>query len=178
MQDSFEMVSLADSLQPLINHFNCNKNSLRFLALLSPTWPGWSVRGARAVQESIIDQFHYTGPNVSIVWIKMLPGDSEVTAKKSAKIIDHPSVIHFYDPNELSGKAIAESVGWKGKVAWDIYLFYAAGSEWIGNPPNPIAWIHQLSEHWADREHFQTGECLVKELYSTVKALLDIQCSK
>jgi len=30
-------VSLADSLQPLKDHFNANSGTLRFVALLSPT---------------------------------------------------------------------------------------------------------------------------------------------
>jgi hypothetical protein len=36
-QESFELISLAGSLQPLKNHFNNFKAKLRFLALLSPT---------------------------------------------------------------------------------------------------------------------------------------------
>jgi hypothetical protein len=32
-----EVVSLADSLQPLKDHFNSKKDKLRFLALVSPT---------------------------------------------------------------------------------------------------------------------------------------------
>jgi hypothetical protein len=32
-----EVVSLADSLQPLKEHFNSNRGKLRFLALVSPT---------------------------------------------------------------------------------------------------------------------------------------------
>lgn len=108
----------------------------------------------------------------------MLPNDSDVTAKDSAKNISHKSVQHFYDPDKLSGKVIAESVGWKDKVAWDIYLFYIAGAEWIEGPPIPAAWMHQLNENWADREYFRTGEYLAKELYSTAKEMSETQCSK
>lgn len=32
-----ETVSLADSLDPLIEYFNANKNAVRFITLLSPT---------------------------------------------------------------------------------------------------------------------------------------------
>ncbi len=32
-----QVVSLADSLQPLREHFNSNRGKLRFVALLSPT---------------------------------------------------------------------------------------------------------------------------------------------
>jgi hypothetical protein len=84
-------------------------------------------------------------------------------------------VRQFYDPNKRSGKAIAKSIGWGGRVAWDIYLFYEEGSEWIEGPPVPTAWIHQLNENWADRAHFRTGADLVEELFKTMKKLLPIQ---
>ncbi len=35
--EAFSVTSLADSTHPLKEHFNDNKNKLRFLALLSPT---------------------------------------------------------------------------------------------------------------------------------------------
>jgi hypothetical protein len=102
----------------------------------------------------------------------MLPGDSEVTAKEKAVIFKDPRVRQFYDPDQLSGKAIAESLGYNGKVAWDIYLFFAAGDEWIQNPPVPNCWMHQISENWASRSHFHTGDDLLKELYTAAKKIL------
>ena len=35
--DDTRLISLADSLEPLRDHFNVNKSKRRFLALLSPT---------------------------------------------------------------------------------------------------------------------------------------------
>jgi hypothetical protein len=37
LYESIELVSLANSLQPLKDYFNNNKSKRRFLALLSPT---------------------------------------------------------------------------------------------------------------------------------------------
>ena len=110
--------------------------------------------------------------SVSIVWINILQGDSEMTARKSASIFNDPRVLQFYDPHRLSGKAIAESLGWKGRVAWDIYLFYAAKEQWVEDPPIPTAWMHQLRESWADPAHFYTGEDLARELFKTLEELL------
>ena len=95
-----------------------------------------------------------------------------MTARKSASIFDDPRVLQFYDPHRRSGKAVAESIGWEGQVAWDIYLFYAAKGQWVEDPPNPTAWMHQLRESWADPAHFYTGEDLVRELFKTLKELL------
>ena len=102
----------------------------------------------------------------------MLPGDSESTAREKALIFNNPRVHQFWDPNQLSGKAIAEALGYKGKVAWDIYLFYAPGSEWRDHPPESAGWMHQISEGWADPGHYFTGDNLVKMLYSTAYRLL------
>jgi len=102
----------------------------------------------------------------------MLPGDSEETAQKSSSILDDPRVLLFYDPNKRSGKAVADTVGWAGKIAWDIYLFYLEGDEWGKNPPMPTDWMYQLSDSRADRERYYTGDDLAKKLYKAMKKLL------
>ena len=131
------------------------------------------MQGARAVQESIINKFPNADIYINIVWINKLPGDSEQTAKKAAKMFRDHRVVHFYDSNKRSGKAIANSLGWTGKVTWDIYLFYEPGVEWTKTPPRPIYWMHQLKDSWADREHFRTGDGLIKELLNAMTKLLD-----
>lgn len=80
-----------------------------------------------------------------------------------------PRVHHFYDPHKRSGAAIADSLGYKDRVAWDIYLFYTAGAEWSETPPAPTAWTHQLSETWIDRGHYHKGDDLVRELSRTME---------
>ena len=106
----------------------------------------------------------------------MLQGDMELRAQESARIIDDPRVRHFHDPEKRSGKAIAQSLGGKGKVAWDIYLFYAKGSEWVEDPPRPTDWMHQCSSNgWADPAHFHFGDDLVEELHKTMKRLTEIR---
>ena len=102
----------------------------------------------------------------------MLPGDSETTARQKAIRFSNPRVCQFWDPNQLCGKAIAASLGYEGRVAWDIYLFYAPGGKWIRQPPDPAGWMHQISAGWADRDHFFTGDDLMQKLYDTAQRLL------
>ena len=102
----------------------------------------------------------------------MLPGDSEITAKEKAVIFNDPRVRQFWDPDQHSGKAIADGLGYKGRVAWDIYLFYTPESKWIEHPPKPAGWMHQISEDWVDRNHFFTGDDLRRKLYDTARGLL------
>ena len=110
---------------------------------------------------------------MGIVWINMLSGDSEETAQKSAGIIDDQHVRHFYDPNKWSGEAIAETIRWEEKVAWDIYLFYKPDAEWLDFPPKPAYWMHQLTDDWAKNEHYRTGDDLRNELLASMKKLLN-----
>jgi hypothetical protein len=102
----------------------------------------------------------------------MLPEDTKAHAERSARLIDDPLVRHFHDPTKRSGEAIAASLGWKDQVAWDIYLFYEAGSRWIDGPPAPADFMHQLP--W-DPVHFRTGDDLVRELHQAMKRLTAAQ---
>ena len=100
----------------------------------------------------------------------MLPSDNANQAKKAAQTIVDPRLRHFYDPKRQVGKIIAQSLGGPHKIGWDIYLFYSAGSTWEKIPPQPIAWVHQLSDSWLDHYHF--GDDLEKELRKIAKGLL------
>lgn len=102
----------------------------------------------------------------------MLPGDSEATAKEKTIIFNDARVRQFWDPDQRSGKVIAESLGYNGKVAWDTYLFYQSGSKWIEAPPAPAYWMHQISENWASRSHFHNGDDLLKELYTAASKIM------
>ena len=105
----------------------------------------------------------------------MLPADSAITAKLSARIIRDPRARQFYDPDHLAGKAIAEGLGGKDKIAWDIYLFYAAGDEWGDCPPTPTDWAHQLvGAAWADNARHHSGDDLFKELRRIMQRLIQI----
>ena len=132
------------------------------------------MQGARAAQRSIIESYPDADVSVSIVWIHMLDGDTEMAARRSAGGIVHdPRVRHFYDPERRAGKAITRSLGGEeGKAAWDIYLFYEKGCEWIDGPPAPVDWMHQLtSSSWADPARYRQGDDLVKALHETMKRL-------
>jgi len=126
----------------------------------------------------IAEDHRDTGICVSIVWIHMLEEDTEMAADRSAReIFHHPLVRHFYDPHKRAGQAIAQSLGGQeDEVAWDIYLFYDAGSAWDETPPTPTAWMHQCTGcHWADPAHHQYGDDLVQELRKTMLKLTEFK---
>lgn len=132
--------------------------------------------GARAVLKSVIDLFPNADISVSIVWINILADDNEERAKESAGIfIPDPRIRHFYDPDKRSGIEIAQSLGGKkGAVAWDIYLFYKSGYEWLKNPPRPTNWVHQLKEDsWADPNFYYKGDDLADKLSDIMRSHRD-----
>jgi len=134
------------------------------------------VQGARAVQRAILHDFPHADIGACIVWINMLPQDGLATAKLAAQIVADPRACHLHDPEKLAGKAIAASLGGKDKVAWDIYLFYQAGSAWNDSPPTPIHWAHQLQgSQWADSAHHHSGDDLVRELHRIMQNLTSVE---
>jgi len=72
----------------------------------------------------------------------------------------------------MVGKTIANSVGWSGNVAWDIYLFYSPFAEWRETPPKPVYWMHQLTDGWASKEKYRTGDDLKNELLISMDKVL------
>jgi hypothetical protein len=128
--------------------------------------------GARAVLKSIIESFPDADISIAIVWINKLAADSRKAAEVSAGTFNDPRVCQFYDPRQRSGRAVADSLGWQGRVAWDIYLFYTVGHKWDEAPPVPVDWMHQLTDPWADSDRLRTGNGLVRELEGSMKTLM------
>jgi hypothetical protein len=131
--------------------------------------------GARAVRQVLVEGFPDTEVSIGIIWIHMLDSDSVEAAREAARIIDDVRVRQFHDPERRAGKAIAASLGGQGQIAWDIYLFYASGSEWGARPPVPEAWVHQLSADWADRTRFHWEEYLPRRLEEIMSRLSGAQ---
>ena len=127
------------------------------------------------MHETIITKFPDADIAASIVWIPILENDTIEAALPSVKYLSDKRFQHFYDQDQIAGKEIASSIGWDGHVAWDIYLFYARYADWNNAPPAPKSWLHQLKDSWADKEHFHTGDGLVKELLNAMTKLLDIK---
>jgi len=94
----------------------------------------------------------------------MLPNDSIETATNAARPFTDSRVRHFFDPDKQVGMDIANSLKWEGRIAWDIYLYYAPGQKWADLPPSPVLFAHQLPNAWADREHYRVAADLTEEL--------------
>ena len=134
IDESNSIIILDSSLDRLKDQFNDNKEKIRFLSLLSPTCPLWKDKGARAVHETITGKFSNAEISASIVWIPILDKDNMEEALPSVKFLSDKRFKHFYDQHKTVGQTIANSVGWNGNVAWDIYLFYAEPPRFFRRP--------------------------------------------
>ena len=91
-----------------------------------------------------------------IVWVPMLPPDSEDAARKAARAL--PGAAHFWDADRRRAVEMGRSLGITAKeslgadgglgVAWDIYLAYGRGKN-LGDEPD--FWMHQLAVKHAPR---------------------------
>lgn len=130
-------------LDRLRKEFNDSSDRVRVVALLSPTC-GFCQKGQRVV-ESVFEK--YPGnPRLRgfVVWLPMLPNDSEKTAGLQAGSFVDSRVVQQWDGDRAAGNLLAKTLALKGN-AWDVYLLYAPGVKWVGEaPPAPTFWMHQL----------------------------------
>jgi hypothetical protein len=123
------------------------------------------------VLETLSVKFPHADLCALIVWIPILVKDSMKEALPSVSILGDSRFKHFYDHNQCVGRAIANSVGWVGRVAWDIYLFYEPNLVWNEDPPQPSYWMHQLTDEWVKDNKYRTGNDLSSELASSMEML-------
>jgi hypothetical protein len=124
------------------------------------------------VHENVFEKYPDADISAAIIWIPMLEDDSLEAALPSVKFLSDKRIQHFYDPHKKVGKLIADSVGWAGNVAWDIYLFYRLFVEWKKTPPKPIYWMHQLTDDWAAKCKYRARNDLKNELLISMEKLL------
>ena len=137
IRDEGGMISLDNSLEPLIERFNADRDKPRVVAIVSATC-GACVRGAIAVNESVVNAYPRADVSIFIVWIDILATDDYAAAQRMAGIFNDPRVRQFHDPNRLLGDAFAKGL-LDEPPAWDRYLRYAARPPqlWVAYSPTP-----------------------------------------
>lgn len=116
--------------------------------------------------------------SVHIVWLPMVPGDSEEAARKTAAMFTDARVRQYYDANRMTGLACTREafpsclkdalanmphdhpmrkmlVEWLETGSgdgpmWDAVLFYPKGVEWTERMPAPVTWSKQVGFFGAD----------------------------
>jgi hypothetical protein len=106
---------------------------------------------------------------IAVVWISMMDSDIEEAARNAASTLPDARIRFFFDPGQLSGKAMATRLGKSGEVAWDIYMFFQPGILWTDLPPAPDVYMHQLVDSWADQSHLFQDQDLENELHKAMR---------
>ena len=82
------------------------------------------------------------------VWLPMMDGDNEETARQAGDLFADKRVSQHWDAGRLLAKEVADVTGMK-KTPWDTYLLYAPGIRWEnGKLPKPSFWMAQLPSAW------------------------------
>lgn len=164
-----QVTVLGDDLSPVRSAFNDKSDQWRAVALVSPTCSE-CVLGAEVVEKEITARYPASQVPAFIVWIPMVPTDSEKAARGSAAIFPQQRATQFYDARQELGTLYAhqtfagfyerarESVADDHYLAmalddrievkrpqWDLYMLYAPGVKWESEaPPMPTHWIRHL----------------------------------
>lgn len=122
--------------------FDGDAGHVRLVALLSPSC-GYCVKGYRYMQR-ILDEVPDERLRMYVVWEPMLSGDNRALAERMSRKAGDPRLArHFWDPQQLSGKAWQRTLELPG-VAWDVYFVYGPDARWDENAPTtPDYWQHQ-----------------------------------
>ena len=79
-----------------------------------------------------------------VVWLPIFGGDFRGEARKLSNSFRDKRVSYFIDAKSETGKLWERVLRTERLIAWDVYLLYAAGSNWEEEPPQPAFWMHQL----------------------------------
>lgn len=131
------------SLQQLKDEFNKARRNVRVVAILSPTCE--MCQSGHHVMKDIFSKSPSKKLKGFLVWLPMLSGDNSTAASdQAATLKDKRLVAEGWDHEKLIGRQFAEALNLRG-TAWDVYLIYAPGIEWVESaPPKPTFWMHQL----------------------------------
>ena len=77
----------------------------------------------------------------------MLVTDNIDAANQHENMFSDPRVKQFWDPDQIFGKLMSQTLNLRASIAWDVYLVYPPGHSWNTElPPIPKFWMHQLDE--------------------------------
>ena len=159
---------LAGSLDPVISEFNRNIDHPRLLMVLAPACPV-CLEGAEAVRDEVLAQ--QEDLRVLAVWMEALPFDiTRNPARRVETFADEPRMTHFYDMEQVSGRALRGLLNWQDdSLPWDVFLLYPPGVTWDEDLPVPQAWFHQREE--ANTVYYRTSDNLAGALHLAIDAL-------
>lgn len=101
-------------------------------------------KGARVVQQAVLDVIDSNDVRVYAIWEPILRSDNYKSAMQAPKLIPDARVTHFWVDGRDVGKLFQKPIQLKTEAAWDVYLVYAPGVVWGAEVPAPDYFQHQL----------------------------------
>lgn len=139
------VISLSDSIEPLRKQFNAGVNRPRVVALLSPTSKA-GMDGSDALAASLLNGAVATGPDVIIIWVNLLHGDTADEADRAAARFAGGRTTQYYDAKGRAAWSFgAATLGEQRKGVWNTYVYYLPGALWSIEPPRPEDWLHEMA---------------------------------
>jgi hypothetical protein len=99
------------------------------------------------MQSAVLETIAEPSLRSYVVWVPILPDDSEATALASSALVPDGRATHFWDASRALPPLVAPVLGLpEGWPAWDVYLLYHRNARWDDAPPAPAYWEHQLGD--------------------------------
>jgi hypothetical protein len=99
------------------------------------------------MQTAVLDTIDDPSLRAYVVWVPILPEDSEEAARDSSALVTDPRAAHFWDATRALPPLLAPVLSLpEGWPAWDVYLAYPPAALWDERPPTPAFWHHQLGD--------------------------------
>lgn len=141
-------VTLQGGVHRLQLDFNQLSETLRVLAVLSPTCPH-CLEGNEMLSRMP------AGPNCLVLWTAMLAGDSPDVAAEQGRSDDRCTQ-YWEEADWPVSTRLRPILGFgsydPAMSAGDVYLLYPPGIVWTDEyPPFPTDWTHNLREHEPER---------------------------
>lgn len=139
------VVSLSESIEPLRKQFNAATSRPRVIALLSPTSKA-GMDGSDALAAALLSGAVVNGPDVIIIWVNLLHGDTAAEADRAAERFAGGRTTQFYDAKGRAAWSFgAATLGEQRKGVWNTYVYYRPGALWSIDPPRPEDWLHEMA---------------------------------
>jgi len=108
------------------------------------------------VQDSVLSRIPNRDLAVYVVWEPIFKSDDLRASRRATVLFPDDRVTHYWASTLDVGELFQDPLGLTDEVAWDVYLVYRPGREWIvfghdgidtpENPPAPDDFMHQLEQ--------------------------------
>jgi hypothetical protein len=91
-------------------------------------------KGARVVQQEVLDVVDTTELRAYAIWEPILQNDNHKSALQATTLIPDARVTHYWVDGRDVGKLFQHSIE-LNETAWDVYLVYPPGVVWGDEAP-------------------------------------------